>query len=237
MWQRFTERARRVILLGQEEAAKMHSGYVGTEHLLLGLMREDEGVGAQVLHKMGITLEQLQQEVKAGAEPNVETSNKEPRLTPRSKQVLELAADESRRMQHNYIGTEHLLLALLREKDGLAARVLHNVGLESEKTRDLVMEYLGPEATGGAKTGRVKTRAHGEFNVTPQFQALLEAAAAEAEQWGHKRLDTTHLMLALLHDEDWASILPELGLDLALARERIRALLFLRQSWNQQSSE
>jgi ATP-dependent Clp protease ATP-binding subunit ClpC len=151
MWQRFTERARRVILLGQEEAGKMQTGHVGTEHLLLGLVRENEGVAAQVLQKMGIALEKVREEVEAQAVPDGSPPpgpGAEPKLTPKAKRVLELAADEARRMRHNYIGTEHLLLALLREKEGLAAIVLRKMGLNLDKARTQVMEYLGPNAPG-----------------------------------------------------------------------------------------
>src|SRR4028118_2328892 len=147
MWQRFTERARRVILLGQEEAGKMGSGHVGTEHLLLGLVSESEGVASQVLQKMGVGLQKVRSEIALEVEASGETSSgTEPKLTPKAKRVLELAADEARRMRHNYIGTEHLLLALLREKDGLAATVLRRLGLNLEKARAQVMEYLGPES-------------------------------------------------------------------------------------------
>ena len=176
MWQRFTERARRVILLGQEEAGKMQSGHVGTEHLLLGLVRENEGVAAQVLQKMGIALDKVRFEVESQAQPDgtPPSPGGEPKLTPKAKRVLELAADEARRMRHNYIGTEHLLLALLREKEGLAAIVLRKLGLNLEKARTQVMEYLGPDAPQGDKapaggggeksrTGRSQTPALDQF--------------------------------------------------------------------------
>ncbi len=160
MWQRFTERARRVILLGQEEAGKMNSGHVGTEHLLLGLVRENEGVAAQVLQKMGVSLPKVRTEIEQEVQPGGgDASGSEPKLTPKAKRVLELAADEARRMRHNYIGTEHLLLALLREKDGLAATVLRRLGLNLEKARSQVMEYLGPDApqaSGGKESGPEK---------------------------------------------------------------------------------
>jgi ATP-dependent Clp protease ATP-binding subunit ClpC len=160
MWQRFTERARRVILLGQEEAGKMSSGHVGTEHLLLGLVRENEGVAAQVLQKMGVSLGKVRIEIEAEVQPGNDAGGGEPKLTPKAKRVLELAADEARRMRHNYIGTEHLLLALLREKDGLAATVLRRLGLNLEKARSQVMEYLGPDApqssAGGKESGPEK---------------------------------------------------------------------------------
>ena len=160
MWQRFTERARRVILLGQEEAGKMNSGHVGTEHLLLGLVRENEGVAAQVLTKMGVSLGKVRQEIEAEVQPGSDPTSGEPKLTPKAKRVLELAADEARRMRHNYIGTEHLLLALLREKDGLAATVLRRLGLNLEKARAQVMDYLGPDA-GGAGAGSGAERGQG----------------------------------------------------------------------------
>ncbi|HEY0075252.1 MAG TPA: Clp protease N-terminal domain-containing protein, partial [Abditibacteriaceae bacterium] len=153
MWQRFTERARRVILLGQEEAGKMNSSHVGTEHLLLGLVRENEGVAAQVLTKMGVSLQRVRQEIEEEIDHTDEPAGSEPKLTPRAKRVLELAADEARRMRHNYIGTEHLLLALLREKDGVAANVLRKLGLNLEKARNQVMEYLGPESPQAEKQG------------------------------------------------------------------------------------
>ena len=154
MWQRFTERARRVILLGQEEAGKMNSGHVGTEHLLLGLVRENEGVAAQVLTKMGVSLAKVRTEIEGEVQPGSDPTSGEPKLTPKAKRVLELAADEARRMRHNYIGTEHLLLALLREKDGLAATVLRRLGLNLEKARAQVMEYLGPDAPGSESSDR-----------------------------------------------------------------------------------
>lgn len=156
MWQRFTERARRVILLGQEEAGKMKSGHVGTEHLLLGLVRENEGVAAQVLQKMGIALDKISAEITPQTDPEAAASPtpvREPKLTPKAKRVLELAADEARKMRHNYIGTEHLLLALLREEDGLAAIILRKLGLDLEKARVQVLEYLGPSSGEPEKVG------------------------------------------------------------------------------------
>ncbi len=140
-----------MILLGQEEAGKMSSSHVGTEHLLLGLVRENEGVAAQVLQKMGVNLAKVRAEIENEIEPSNEAAAPEPKLTPKAKRVLELAADEARRMRHNYIGTEHLLLALLREKDGLAAKVLRKLGLDLEKARNKVLEYLGPDALGSAQ--------------------------------------------------------------------------------------
>jgi ATP-dependent Clp protease ATP-binding subunit ClpC len=122
----------------------------------LGLVRESEGVAAQVLQKMGVSLQKVRQEIEAEVQPGNEMPSPEPKLTPKAKRVLELAADEARRMRHNYIGTEHLLLALLREKDGIAAQVLRKLGLNLEKARSQVMEYLGPEYDPAALAYRLK---------------------------------------------------------------------------------
>jgi ATP-dependent Clp protease ATP-binding subunit ClpA len=146
MWQRFTEGARHVILLAQEEAGKMGTSHVGTEHLLLGLMRVGDSVGAQLLLKVGIMLDDVRGEIKDAIDQKEESPGSEPKLTPRAKRVLELAADESRRMRHNYIGTEHLLLALIREEDGIAANVLRKLGLDLDKARLIVEECLNPES-------------------------------------------------------------------------------------------
>jgi ATP-dependent Clp protease ATP-binding subunit ClpC len=150
MWQRFTERARRVVLLGLQEGEKMGSEHVGTEHLLLGLVSENEGVAAKVLQKMGVSLQKVRQEIAAEAEPGTERIVTEPKLTLEAKRVLELAADEARNFNHNYVGAEHLLLGLLRE-EGQAAKVLLKMGLDLEAARNQVMEYLGPETKSDAE--------------------------------------------------------------------------------------
>jgi ATP-dependent Clp protease ATP-binding subunit ClpA len=146
MWQRFTDRARKVILLAQEQARRMGAASVGTEHLLLGMILDDEGVAAQVLVRMGLSIAKIRDEVEreSAARRNAPSSG-EPNLSPGAKRALELAADEARRMKHNYIGTEHMLLALIREKDRLAAEVLRNLGLNLEKVREQIMAYLGRE--------------------------------------------------------------------------------------------
>ena len=165
MWQRFTERARRVILLGQEEAGKMGSSHVGTEHLLLGLMRESEGAGALILERAGITSGVVRAEIETT--PDTDKINPEPKLTRMAKQVLELAVDEARRFRHDYIGTEHLLLGLLREKDGLAASVLGKLGLELKTARVQVVDYLSSRAQSVEGDGLPKARVR-EFQERPR---------------------------------------------------------------------
>ena len=144
MFDRFTERARKVMGFARREAQRFHHEYIGTEHILLGLIQEGQGVAANVLKSMNIDLEKIRREVekivKAG--PAMEPSVQIP-FTPRAKKVVELALEEASNLGHNYIGTEHLLLALLREQEGIAAHVLLALGVRLEEVRDEVIEFLG----------------------------------------------------------------------------------------------
>lgn len=143
MFERFTERARKVVYLAQQEAARLGHNVVGTEHLLLGLVVEGEGVAAKALEVINISLDRIRQEVEkiiGSGEPN---PFGEIPFTPRAKRVLELAVDEGRQMGHNYVGTEHILLGLIREGEGVAAQVLKNLGADLEKVRKQVVNLLG----------------------------------------------------------------------------------------------
>ncbi|MDI3281584.1 MAG: Clp protease N-terminal domain-containing protein, partial [Bacillota bacterium] len=144
MYGRFTERAERVILLSQEEARRLGHSAVGTEHILLGLIREGDGVAARALQSLGLTLEAIQEEVeKMMGRVEIQPPMGKVTLTPRAKRVIELAIDEARQLGHNYVGTEHLLLGLLREKEGIAAQVLRSLGVDLVKVRERVVELLG----------------------------------------------------------------------------------------------
>jgi len=144
MFNRFTERARKVILYAKEEAKRFNHDYIGTEHLLLGLIREGEGVAAAVLQKLGLDLETIRIEVEKLVQPGPQTQVLgDIPFTPRSKKALELSAEEARALGHNYIGTEHLLLGLVKEGEGMAYRVLLNLGLDLARLRTEVMELLG----------------------------------------------------------------------------------------------
>lgn len=167
MFNRFTERARKVILLAKEEAKRFNHDYIGTEHILLGLVREGEGVAAAVLASFGLSPEKIRIEVEKLVQPGPSTviSGDLP-FTPKAKKVIELAMDEARSLGHNYIGTEHLLLGLIREGEGVASQVLMNMGLELEKVREEVMNLLGSEVPGyemGQKTSHAKTPALDAF--------------------------------------------------------------------------
>src|SRR3989338_8558447 len=152
MFNRFTERARKVIILAKEEAKRFNHDYIGTEHILLGLIRECEGVAAAVLQNLGMSLEQIRLEVEKLVHPGPSTvvSGDLP-FTPKSKKVVEFAMDEAHSLGHNYIGTEHLLLGLIRETEGIASQVLMNLGLSLDKVRAEVMELLGSALPQNAK--------------------------------------------------------------------------------------
>ncbi len=138
----FTKRARHVMTLAQEEARHFQHNYIGTEHLLLGLLREGEGVAAHVLSNLGIEVEQVRHAVEAIIGRGERIVDGELGLTPRTKKVIELALDEARRLTHHFIGTEHLLLGLIREGDGIAAGVLENFGLHLEQVRTETLRVL-----------------------------------------------------------------------------------------------
>ncbi|HHY14596.1 MAG TPA: ATP-dependent Clp protease ATP-binding subunit, partial [Firmicutes bacterium] len=154
MFGRFTERAQRVIVLSQEEARRLGHGVVGTEHLLLGLIAEGSDVAARSLLSMGISIDQVRDEIERMIGRGGQPSQKQIGFTPRSKRVLELAFDEARRLGHTYIGTEHLLLGLIREGEGVAAQVLQNLGADLGRVRTQVTSQLG--GGGRAKAQRPK---------------------------------------------------------------------------------
>jgi len=144
MFNRFTERARKVIVLAKEEARRYNHDYIGTEHILLGLIREGEGVATAVLQNLGLGLENIREELEKIIQPgNTSQVLGDIPFTPRAKKALELAADEARNMGHNYIGTEHLLLGLLKEGEGVASEVLFNLGIDLEKVRKEINNLLG----------------------------------------------------------------------------------------------
>ena len=138
MWQRFTERARRVVFFAQEEAGRLGENYVSTEHLLLGLVRENDSVAARILDRMGVSLGRIRSEIERQVARGDGRMGQDMQLTPRAKRVIDLAYDEARQLSNNYIGTEHLLLGLIREGEGLAGRVLAKLGVELERTREEV---------------------------------------------------------------------------------------------------
>jgi len=171
-FEKFSERARRVLTIAQEEARQLNHNYIGTEHILLGLVREEEGVAAKVLTNLGASLNKVRQAVEFISGRGERPSTGETGLTPRAKRVIELAIDEARQLSHNYIGTEHLLLGLLREGEGVAAGVLDSLGITLERARTETTQVISQ----GMPRGRL-TRAASRTPALDQLGVDLTAAA------------------------------------------------------------
>ncbi|KIL72115.1 ATP-dependent protease ATP-binding subunit ClpC [Bacillus badius] len=152
MFGRFTERAQKVLALAQEEALRLGHSNIGTEHILLGLVREGEGIAAKALYGLGLSAEKIQEEVE-NLIGRGEGSSQTVHYTPRAKKVTELSMDEARKLGHSYVGTEHILLGLIREGEGVAARVLSNLGVSLNKARQQVLQLLGNNETNGHQSG------------------------------------------------------------------------------------
>jgi len=152
MFERFTQRARRVVVLAQEEARMLNHNYIGTEHILLGLIREAEGVAVKALESLGISPDAVRQQVEEIIGQGQQAPSGHIPFTPRAKKVLELSLREAQQLGHNYIGTEHILLGLIREGSGVAAQVLVKLGADLNRTRQQVVQllrgYQGEDLTG-----------------------------------------------------------------------------------------
>src|SRR5215208_1272547 len=180
MFERFTDRARRVVVLAQEEARMLNHNYIGTEHILLGLIQEGEGVAAKALESLGIALEGVRQQVEEIIGQGQQAPSGHIPFTPRAKKVLELSLREALQLGHNYIGTEHILLGLIREGEGVAAQVLVKLGADLNRVRQQVIQllsgYQGKEPAGTATEGTPSTSL-----VLDQFGRNLTAAARESK--------------------------------------------------------
>jgi ornithine carbamoyltransferase len=189
MWQRFTERARRCVFFAQEEAARLGENYVGTEHLLLGLVRESDSVAARVLGRMDVPLGKIRSDIERQVTKGKGNLGKDMQLTPRAKRAIDLAYEEARQLDNNYIGTEHLLLGLIREGDGLAARVLVKLGAGLERARDVVREMQEGEEQTRPRVPRAEQAPpsgpigalmrHGGFDSPDEMLKCLDALLAE----------------------------------------------------------
>ncbi len=184
MFERFTDRARRVVVLAQEEARMLNHNYIGTEHILLGLIHEGEGVAAKALESLGISLEGVRQQVEEIIGQGQQAPSGHIPFTPRAKKVLELSLREALQLGHNYIGTEHILLGLIREGEGVAAQVLVKLGADLNRVRQQVIQLLSgyqgkePAAAGSTATGEA---APSTSLVLDQFGRNLTQAAREGK--------------------------------------------------------
>jgi ATP-dependent Clp protease ATP-binding subunit ClpA len=226
---RFTERARKVLSLAQEEAQRFQHNYIGTEHLLLGLVREGEGVAARVLESMGVELYKVRQAVEFIIGRGDRIVLGEIGLTPRAKKVIELAVDEARRLNHHYIGTEHLLLGLVREGEGIAAGVLESFGIHLEQVRRSTLATLrqlnrasSSETEAGIESEIEESETLAESGPSPiespplipsslsggdlpgrfteRARRVLSLAQEEAQRFQHNYIGTEHLLLGLVRE-------------------------------------
>ena len=191
MFERFTDRARRVVVLAQEEARMLNHNYIGTEHILLGLIHEGEGVAAKALESLGISLEAVRSQVEEIIGQGQQAPSGHIPFTPRAKKVLELSLREALQLGHNYIGTEHILLGLIREGEGVAAQVLVKLGADLGRVRQQVIQllsgYQGKEGGGEPAGAGARTSGGGEAGtpstslVLDQFGRNLTAAAAQGK--------------------------------------------------------
>ena len=235
MFERFTNRARHVVVLAQEEARRLHHNYIGTEHVLLGLLGEPEGVAARVLEGFGMSLDGTREEVEAiiGIGKGQQTGHIP--FTPRAKKTLEYALREALQLHHNYIGTEHILLGVIREGDGVGAKILKQHSADLAPIRTAILDLLLPGVPAAGARGRRWLRRfagadpgetsepgeQSELRTTPAADISLSEAARLA---GSQPVGSHHLLLAALGDPDTAAAraLAALGVDLDQAREALR---------------
>ena len=234
MFERFTDRARHVVVLAQEEARGLQHNYIGTEHLLLGLLGEPDGIGARALEGFGLSLAKAREEVIARVDAGKKAPEGHIPFTPRSKKTLELALREALALGHNYIGTEHILLGLVREADGVGAQIIGAYAPDPVATRVrlAVLDLLpNTPAESGRHWFRRRRTGLGEsegeteraqLDTTPAADAALSEAARLA---GSKRVGSQHLVLAALTDPESvaARTLVGLGLDLDAARNALES--------------
>jgi ATP-dependent Clp protease ATP-binding subunit ClpC len=191
MFERFTDRARRVVVLAQEEARMLNHNYIGTEHILLGLIHEGEGVAAKALESLGVSQEAVRRQVEEIIGQGERAPSGHIPFTPRAKKVLELALREALQLGHNYIGTEHILLGLIREGEGVAAQVLVKLGADLNRVRQQVIQllhgYQGKEpAAADAPSGRASHDDRRLIDELIQRISAIESRLSAIE----RRLDT-----------------------------------------------
>ncbi len=232
VFERFTGRARQVVVYAQEEVRSLGHDHIGTEHILLGLLREQEGLAARVLEYLGLTLERVREQVVRIVGPGeAERTSRQIPFTPRAKRVLELSLREALSLGQNFINTEHILLGLVRDNDGVASRILLDLDAGPERIRNEVIRMVGahrgqpgerdspvPTVTrrGGATGGMLSSAA-----VAP----LMALAASQAHVYGSSEIKPIHVLDALTRDTQAAALLAELGVDVTSLRTAIERRL------------
>jgi ATP-dependent Clp protease ATP-binding subunit ClpC len=224
VFERFTERARQVVVLAQEEARTLKHNYIGTEHILLGLLREEEGLAARVLESLDITVERVRARVVRIVGSGEEVASGQIPFTPEAKKTLEMALRESQSLGCNYIGTEHLLLGMARENEGVGTRILLDFDVDSERIRNEVVRMLSGPGPQRSETRPPMARAFdASVRVGPAagVRRLLMKAAARSLDDGRTAVELRDLLLALTRDEHCAPLLSEFGINEETMREAI----------------
>jgi ATP-dependent Clp protease ATP-binding subunit ClpA len=227
MFERFTEQARQVVVLAQDEAATLGHNHIGTEHLLLGLIREGHGVAARVLADLGVDLDEARDRVVQLVRAGERTASPQIPFTPGAKKVLEMSLREAMNLQQSYLGTEHLLLALARENEGVAARILLDLGADSQKVRDEVTRVLDtPHYAQQRGSAAIPPTAIARSALFAGWlDPALQHATAEARKRGERSLDSGDLLLSLTLDQTnvAARALSSLGVSIEALRGAVRA--------------
>jgi ATP-dependent Clp protease ATP-binding subunit ClpC len=187
MFERFTDRARRVLVLAQEEARLLNHNFIGTEHILLGLIHEGEGVAAKALESLGVSLEAVREKVEETIGPAGSSTTGSPPFTPRAKKVLELSLREALQLGHNYIGTEHMLLGLVREGEGVAAQVLVSLGADLPRVRQQVIQLLSGYQSPGGKEGASTGAGASSSQEAPSGSPVLDQFGRNLTQLARER--------------------------------------------------
>ncbi len=187
MFERFTDRARRVLVLAQEEARLLNHNFIGTEHILLGLIHEGEGVAAKALESLGVSLEAVREKVEETIGPAGSSTTGSPPFTPRAKKVLELSLREALQLGHNYIGTEHMLLGLVREGEGVAAQVLVSLGADLPRVRQQVIQLLSGYQSPGGKEGAAAGAGPSAGQEAPTGSPVLDQFGRNLTQLARER--------------------------------------------------
>jgi ATP-dependent Clp protease ATP-binding subunit ClpA len=241
MFERFTERARQVVVFAQDEARALKHNYIGTEHILLGLLREEEGLAARVLDSLEITVEEVRAQVAGTVGQGDAVTTGQIPFTPRAQKVLELALREALSLGQNYIGTEHILLGLVRENNGVGARILLDFDAGAEKIRNEIIGILsgptsrsesapGPSSRGLEAATRRRRFARGPDSALPgpphltrPARRALVLAQEEARTFKHVRMGTEHILLGLLREEQGlaARLLDALGITVDDVRAQV----------------
>jgi ATP-dependent Clp protease ATP-binding subunit ClpA len=229
MFERFTQRARQVIVLAQEEARLLKHNYIGTEHLLLGMLSEAGGVGARALDAAGLTLAEARKQVEESVGRGKAKPSGHIPFTPRAKKVLELSLREALSLGHNYIGTEHLLLGLIREGEGLGGQVIFRAGIDFDALRQAVIALVPPGEQSsrrrrwlrGSRGQTIELGPDDDLRTTQATDVSLDVARRLA---GNAAVGSHHLLLAAISDSSSAAskALSSMGLDLDRAREALK---------------